>query len=181
MLHVAFLLSCLYALKIVSRIALHVAPGMKGRNRVRLLVTEMYRFFFIIMALFFIASCSSAPSTVESAVQRILTGEEPEDETYAGQQHFPVTPQEAVDFLVDVAPRHGWEVVSTGDEYDAYRKRGKFFRLEADEAISGKKVVSGVFYEEGTGAYVRISENNGLPETLVDPLIAEIKEKKGYR
>ena len=119
-------------------------------------------------------------SSVESTVQRIMTGEEPTDETYAGRQHLPVTPQEAVDFLVEVAPRHGWEVVSTGDEYDAYRQRGKFFRLEADKPSSGKKVISGVFYAERTGTYVRVSENNGLPETLVDPLIAEIKEKKGY-
>ena len=124
-------------------------------------------------------ACGSANS-VQSTVRGILTGEEPTDETYAGRQHFPVTPQEAVDFLVEVAPRHGWEVVSTGDEYDAYRKRGKFFRLETDKPMPGKKIISGVFYEEKTGAYVRISENNGLPEVLVEPLVAEIKEQRGY-
>jgi hypothetical protein len=123
----------------------------------------------------------SACSSVQSTVQEIVTGEAPTDETYAGRQHFPVTPQEAVDFLRDVAPRHGWEVVSAGDEYDVYGQRGKFFRMETDQLLGGKKTISGVFYAEKTGAYVRVSENNGLPEVLVEPLIAEIKEKKGYK
>lgn len=134
---------------------------------------------------FFIAtSCAlavSGCSSVQSTVQGIVTGETPADETYAGRQHFPVTPQEAVDFLVVVAPRQGWEVVSTGDEYDVHGQRGKFFRIETDQRFGGKKTISGIFYAERTGAYVRVSENNGLPEALVEPLIAEIKEQKGYK
>lgn len=134
--------------------------------------------WFLIIALCFlvIAACSS----VQSTVQGIVTGEAPADETYAGRQHFPVSPGEAVDFLSDVAPRHGWKVVSTGDEYDVHGQRGKFFRIETDQLFGGKKTISGVFYSEKTGTYVRVSENNGLPEALVEPLIAEIKEKKGY-
>jgi hypothetical protein len=123
----------------------------------------------------------SACGSVQSTVQEIVTGEAPTDETYAGRQHFPVTPQEAIDFLLAVAPRHGWEVMSTGDEYDVYDQRGKFFRLETNQLLGGKKAISGVFYAEKTGAYVRVSENSGLPEALVEPLIAEIKEKKGYK
>jgi hypothetical protein len=42
------------------------------------------------------------------------------------------------------------------------------------------KNISGVFYQEWKGSYVRISENNGLPESLVDALVAEIKANKGY-
>jgi len=136
----------------------------------------MLKFFIAVWCLLTVSACSS----VQSTVQGLVTGEEPTDETYAGRQHFPVTPQEAVDFLVAVAPRHGWAVVSTGDEYDAYGQRGKFFRVETDKLVDGKKTISGVFYAERTGAYVRVSENNGLPEVLVEPLIAEIKEKKAY-
>lgn len=122
---------------------------------------------------------SSACSSIPSSVQELVTGE-PRDETYAGRQHFPVTPQEAVDFLVDIAPRHGWAVVSTGDEYDGRSVRGKFFRLEPNRGGGSRKAVSGVFYAEPKGTYVRVSEDNGLPELLIQPLIAEIKEKKGY-
>jgi len=139
--------------------------------------TFMYWFLIAALCLFVVSACSA----VQSTVQGIVTGEEePTDETYAGRQHFPVTPQEAVDSLIEVAPQHGWEVVSTGDEYGVYGQRGKFFRVETDTQSSGKKTVSGVFYAERTGAYVRVSENNGLPEALVEPLIAEIK-KRGYK
>jgi len=123
----------------------------------------------------------SACGSVQSTVQGIVTGEEPTDETYAGRQHFPVTPEEAVDFLSEVALQHGWEVVSSGDEYDVHGQRGKFFRVETDNLLGGKKTISGVFYAERTGTYTRVSENNGLPEALVEPLIAAIKAKKGYK
>ncbi|MGE0682112.1 MAG: hypothetical protein AB7P69_14595 [Candidatus Binatia bacterium] len=139
--------------------------------------TVMYWLFIAASCFLVISACSS----VQSTVQGIVTGEAPADETYAGRQHFPVTPGEAVDCLLDVAPRHGWKVVSTGDEYDVYGQRGKFFRIETDQLLGGKKTVSGIFYAEKTGAYVRVSENNGLPETLVEPLIAEVREKKGYQ
>jgi hypothetical protein len=38
--------------------------------------------------------------------------------------------------------------------------------------------VSGVFYSEPTGSYVMIDDKNGLPEVLVEPLIAAIKESR---
>jgi hypothetical protein len=53
-----------------------------------------------------------------------------------------------------------------------------FFRLEPDKPSGEKRELSGVFYTEPTGSYVRVSEQNGLPESLVEPLIAEIKKKK---
>lgn len=137
----------------------------------------MHWFFIAALCFLVVSACSS----VQSTVQGIVTGETPADETYAGRQHFPVTPQEAVDFLVVVAPRQGWEVVSTGDEYDVHGQRGAFFRMETDKLTGDKKTLSGVFYAERTGTYVRVSENNGLPEALVEPLITEIKEKKGYK
>jgi len=131
-------------------------------------------FIFLTGCLSLSAGCTAAPSFVNS----ILTGEAPADETYAGRQHFPVTPAEAVECLIAVAPQQGWDVVSTGEEQALYGERGKFFRLEPIKSNSGKQSVSGIFYAEPSGSYVRVSEQNGLPETLVEPLIVEIKKKK---
>ncbi len=116
---------------------------------------------------------------MQSSVQSLISGEEVADETYGGRQHFPVSPQKAVDALSVVAPQQGWEVVSTEDEYDSHGQHGKFFRMESKDT-DGKKSMNGVFYEEPKGSYVRISENNGLPEALVDALVAELKANKGY-
>lgn len=123
------------------------------------------------------AGCSSAQSFVGS----IVTGEAPADGTYAGRQHFPVTPAEAVKCLVEVAPQQGWDVVSTGEEQATYGERGRFFRLEPTTRSDDKQTVSGIFYAEPSGSYVRISKQNGLPETLVEPLITEIKKQMRAR
>lgn len=144
------------------------------------LLSMQFAYSVILSVLCFTLCFSSACSLVQSSVQELVASE-PRDETYAGRQHFPVTPQEAVDFLTDVAPRRGWQVVGTGDEYDVHGQRGKYFRLEPNRTGGGRKAVSGVFYAEPKGAYVRVSEDNGLPELLIQPLIAEIKEKKGYK
>lgn len=135
-----------------------------------------HRFFFVLLCSTIITGCASTQSSVLS----LITGGSQEDADYGGRQHFPVSPQEAVDSLMVAAPREGWEVVSTGDEYDTHGQHGKFFRIEPSKLSDGKKSISGVFYEEWKGSYVRISENNGLPEALVDALVAEIKANKGY-
>ena len=134
-------------------------------------------FVFLLGCLSLSTSCSS----VQSSVEAIVTGESPTDETYAGRQHFPVTPNEAVASLISIAPHEGWEVVSTGEEYSTHGARGAFFRLEPVDPIGDKKALSGVFYAEPSGSYVRVSEQNGLPEPLVEPLIAEIKKKRRDR
>jgi hypothetical protein len=123
------------------------------------------------------AGCSSVQSFVESMV----TGEGPTDPTYAGRQHFPVSPGEAVECLAEVARQQGWEVVSTGEEHDTQGERGQFFRIKPAASNGGKQAVTGIFYAEPSGSYVRISEQNGLPATLIEPLIAEIKKKLGDR
>jgi hypothetical protein len=135
----------------------------------------MRRFFFTLCCAALFTSCAN----LQSSVQSLVTGEA-EDETYGGRQHFPVSPQRAVEALTVVAPQQGWEVVDTGDEYDTHGQHGKFFRIESDKLTGGKKRMSGVFYEEPKGSYVRISEDNGLPEALVDALVTEMKANKGY-
>jgi hypothetical protein len=119
-------------------------------------------------------------NAVPPSVKELVTGEAPIDSTYAGRQHFPVSPDQALEALRDVAPQQGWEVVSTGGEYDTKGQRGTFFRL-ATTSDGEPQTVSGVFYAEPSGSYVRISQNNGLPEVLVEPLIAEIKKQKENR
>ena len=126
-------------------------------------------------------SLSPGCSSVQSSVEALVTGETPTDETYAGRQHFPVTPNEAVACLITIAPQEGWEVVSTGEEYSTHGAHGAFFRLDPLAPSDDKKALSGVFYAEPSGSYVRVSEQNGLPESLVEPLIAEIKKKRRER
>ena len=122
-------------------------------------------------------SLNTGCGSVQSSVEAIVTGETPPEATYAGRQHFPVTPREAVACLVDVAPHEGWEVVSTGAEYSTHGTEGAFFRLEPLQPSSDKKTLSGIFYAEPSGSYVRVSEQQGLPESLVEPLVAAIKKK----
>ena len=126
------------------------------------------------------AGCSSS---LQESVVALATGEEPADAdpTYAGRQHFPVSPDEALTALRDVAPQQGWTVVSTGEEYDTHGQRGRFFRLALPKRGSEPQTISGVFYAEPSGSYVRVSEHNGLPETLIEPLIMEIKKQRSSR
>jgi len=126
-------------------------------------------------------SLSTSCSSVQSSIEEIMTGEPPADKTYAGRQHFPVTPTEAVECLIAIAPKEGWQVVSTGEEYSTQGIQGRFFRIERIESISNKPALSGVFYAEPSGSFVHVSEQNGLPESLVEPLIAEIKKTKRDR
>src|SRR5262249_33618068 len=98
------------------------------------------------------AGCSSLPASVAE----LVTGEAPRDAdpTYAGRQHFPVSPDEALALLREVAPQQGWTVVSTGEEYDTHGQRGRFFRLALPKRGSEPQTISGVFYAEPSGAYV---------------------------
>jgi hypothetical protein len=86
-----------------------------------------------------------------------------------------------VECLIEVAPQQGWAVISTGEEHGTRGERGKFFRLETAARGGSGQTVTGIIYAEPSGSYVRISEQNGLPTTLVEPLIAAIKKKMGDR
>jgi hypothetical protein len=132
-------------------------------------VATAYLWILSFLCLSLLASCST--------VKSVVTGK-PKEELPDDRQHLPVSPEEAVTILSEVAPQHGWTVVSTGDQFDMHGPRGKFFVLEAERFIGGAKSVSGVFYREPSGAYVLINESNGLPEALVEPLITAIKAQK---
>jgi len=128
-----------------------------------------YLFILSFLCLSLLASCST--------VKSVVTGK-PSEDLPDDRQHLPVSPEEAVAALIEVAPQHGWTVVSTGDQFDIHGPRGKFFRLETERFLGGAKSVNGVFFSEPTGAYVMINDSNGLPEELVEPLIAAIKAQK---
>ena len=136
---------------------------------------------FLFVVLMGVLSLSTGCRAVQSSVEGIVTGEAPTDPTYAGRQHFPVPPTEAVACLIDIAPHEGWQVVSTGEEHSTHGIQGTFFRLAPLKPTDEKRALSGIFYAEPSGSYVHVSEQNGLPESLVEPLIAAIKKNKRDR
>ena len=138
---------------------------------------------FLFVGLTMWLSLSAGCSSLQDSVVELATGEAPanSDPTYAGLQHLPVSPDEALAILRDVAPQQGWIVVSTGEEYDTHGQRGRFFRLAPPKRSDDSQTMSGVFFAEPSGSYVRVSDRNGLPEPLIEPLIMEIKKQKGYR
>ena len=94
--------------------------------------------------------------------------------------HLNVTPEEAVAILREVAPQNGWQVISSGDQFDLEGPRGKYFRLETEKFIGGRKSVSGVFFSEPTGTYVVVGKKDiGLPEALAAPLTAAVDARHG--
>jgi hypothetical protein len=157
--------------------------GTRGKISYRAQDGSVRTWCFLLVGLTMWLSLSAGCSSLPASVVALATGEAPPDPdpTYTGRQHFPVSPDEALAVLRDVAPQQGWTVVSTGEEYDTHGQRGRFFRLDPPKRNSEPQTVSGVFYAEPSGSYVRISEHNGLPETLIEPLIMEIKKQKGYR
>ena len=117
-------------------------------------------------------------STVKSLVPGM--GKDKSAAADSGERlHLSVPPEEAVAILREVAPQNGWQVVSTGDQFDLQGSRGKYFRLETDRFIGGKKSVSGVFFSEPSGTYVIVGkQDTGLPEALAAPLTAAVEARR---
>ena len=107
---------------------------------------------------------------------------EPEDESAdVGQRlYLQVSPEEALDILTALAPEHGWEVKSIGNQYDLTGPRGKYFRLETQRLLGGASEMSGVFFSDPKGSYVLVGKREmGLPEDLVAPLKSAIEAESG--
>lgn len=98
----------------------------------------------------------------------------------AGEQlNLSVTPEEAIVILREVAQQHGWKLVRTGDQLDMQGSRGKYFWLQADKVIGGRQYISGVFFKDPAGTYVMVGDkDSGLPESLVQPLMAAVGAKQ---
>jgi len=116
-------------------------------------------------------------STVKSVVPGM--GSDSPPGAVAGEKlHFKVTPEEAITILREVAPQSGWQVASTGDQFDLQGLRGKYFRLETEKFLGGWKSVSGVFFSEPAGSYVIVGKGDtGLPEALTAPFMAAVEAR----
>ena len=91
-----------------------------------------------------------------------------------------ISPDEAVRILDEVAAENGWYLVSIGDQYDMQGGRGKYFRLETDRFIGGRKQMAGVFFNDTTGSHVLIGKHDyGLPEELVPAFLAAVQQRSG--
>ncbi|MGH8005602.1 MAG: hypothetical protein ACREQ3_01160, partial [Candidatus Binatia bacterium] len=97
----------------------------------------------------------------------------------AGEQlNLPVTPEEAIAVLREVALQNGWKLVRTGDQRDLQGLRGKYFWLQAEKFVGGRQYVSGVFFNDPAGTYVMVGNaDTGLPESLVEPLMTAVEAK----
>lgn len=101
-----------------------------------------------------------------------------------GQEfHLPVTPDEAITLLRQIAPQSGWKMIRTGDQVDMRGQRGKYFWLEADKLVGGKRFMSGVFFNDPAGTYAVVGKkDSGFPEWLIQPMmqaVAEARKQKG--
>ena len=132
-------------------------------------------YFFILSFLGFIhcAGCSTVKSVVPG-----MGSDSPPGAAAGEKLHFKVTPEEAVTILREVAPQNGWQVASTGDQFDLQGLRGKYFRLETEKFLGGRKSVSGVFFSEPAGSYVIVGKGDtGLPEALTAPFMAAVEAR----
>jgi len=91
-----------------------------------------------------------------------------------------MSPEEAVRVLDEVAAENGWFLVSVGDQHDMQGRRGKYFRLETDRFIGGRKQMAGVFFSDAAGSYVLVGKyDTGLPQELVPAFVAAVQQRSG--
>jgi len=126
--------------------------------------------FLLSLSLASLAACSTVKSVVPGMGDDTSSGQA------AGERlHFQVTPEEAVEILREVAAQNEWELVGTGDQFDMYGPRGRFFRLENDRFLGGVKSVGGAFFAESTGCYAVVEKSGaGLPAELIAPFTAAV-------
>ena len=91
-----------------------------------------------------------------------------------------MSPEEAVRVLDEVAAENGWFLVSVGDQHDMQGRRGKYFRLETDRFIGGRKQMAGGFFSDAAGSYVLVGKyDTGLPQELVPAFVAAVQQRSG--
>jgi len=119
------------------------------------------------------AGCSTVKSVIPG-----MGSDSPPGAAAGEKLHFKITPEEAIAILREVAPQNGWQVASTGDQFDLQGLRGKYFRVETEKFLGGWKSVSGVFFSEPAGSYVIVGKSDtGLPEALTAPFMAAVEAR----
>src|SRR5438874_2173723 len=112
-----------------------------------------FRALALLPGLFLCLAGLTGCGTVKSVVPG-MGGDSPPGAAAGEKLHIKITPEEAITVLQEVAPQNGWHVASTGDQFDLQGSRGKYFRLETEKFLGGKKDMSGVFFSEPSGSYV---------------------------
>ena len=141
-----------------------------------LYMRQMRQTFF----LFFIVSLFSLGCNPIRTVQSVVPGLKSESsEPEVGEKlKLQIPPDEAVRVLDDVAAENGWYLVSVGDQHDMQGRRGKYFRLETDRFIGGRKQMAGVFFSDAAGSYVLVGKyDTGLPQELVPAFMAAVQQR----
>ncbi len=108
------------------------------------------------------------------------TEQDPSDLGVRDTLHLGVPPAGAIALLEEVAKDNGWVLLGAGDQLDVHGDpRGKYFRLQVDKTIGGKKLISGVFFAEPAGSYTVLNragnEEMGFPLALVEPMVAAME------
>jgi hypothetical protein len=133
-------------------------------------------FLFLIVSLF---SLGCNPIRTVRSVVPGLKSESSEPEV-GEKLKLQIPPDEAVRVLDDVAAENGWYLVSVGDQQDMQGRRGKYFRLETDRFIGGRKEMAGVFFSDAAGSYVLVGKyDTGLPQELVPAFMAAVQQRSG--
>jgi len=136
-----------------------------------------FRVLAFLPGLFFCLAGLSGCGTVKSVVPG-MGGDSPPGAAAGERLHIKITPEEAIAVLQEVAPQNGWQVASTGDQFDLQGSRGKYFRLETEKFLGGKKDMSGVFFSEPSGSYVLVGKHGGgLPQELTGPFLAAVEAR----
>ncbi len=129
------------------------------------------------------AGCSSVKSVASAVPGASLVGlkaDAPEGPQVGEKVHFKISPEEALEILAEVAPKHEWELDAVDDQYDLQGLRGKYFRLLTRRFIGGVFEMNGVFFIEPEGTYVVVGvRNTGFPQELLAPFTAAVEARKG--
>ena len=140
-----------------------------------MIILRIARAFLLLLSVSLLSFGCNPVRTVKSVVPGLKSEMEAGDKLQLN-----VSPDEAVRILDEVAAQNGWYIVSVGDQHDMQGQRGKYFRLETDRFIGGRKQMAGVFFSDPAGSYVMIGKSDtGLPEDLVPAFVAAVKQQSG--
>lgn len=136
-----------------------------------------HTFFLVLLVSLFSLGCNPV-KTVRSVVPGLKS--ESSGPEVGEKLKLQIPPDEAVRVLDDVAAENGWHLVSVGDQYDMQGHRGRYFRLETDRFIGGRKEMAGVFFSDAAGSYVLVGKyDTGLPQELVPAFMAAVQQRSG--
>lgn len=142
------------------------------------------------LSLLVAAGCGSVRS-VTSTVTSIVPGvdKQAEDKLKVGEKlQLKVSPEVALMLFRSVAEENGWEVKSVGDQRNIEGAvTGKFFRIETVQFVGGKRVMTGVFFNDKAdedGSHVTLGKPGsedmyGLPIALADKMRAAVADWRG--